>query len=437
MERSRSHSDFETARKIIPGGVNSPVRAFGSVGCTPVFYERAQGSHVWDVDGNEYIDFICSWGPMIFGHRDPDVVAAVEKQLERGMSYGAPCEAELRLAEMICETVPNIEQVRMVSSGTEATMTAIRLARGYTHRDKLVKFEGCYHGHADPLLVAAGSGAATLGVPTSLGVTSATAADTMVAQYNDLDSVRALFEASPQEIACIIVEPVCGNMGVVAPQPGFLEGLRNLCDEFNSLLVFDEVITGFRVALGGAQEYFGIRADLCTFGKIIGGGLPVGCIAGPARIMETLAPTGPVYQAGTLSGNPIAMEAGLAQLDKLRRLDAEEGLYADLARKGTLLADGLREAIDKTGIPACVNQFGSLATLFFTSGPIANWNSASRSDRESFAVYFRQMLDRGFLIAPSQFEALFVSAAHSDNDIARLVDAATIALEAIKNGSDQ
>lgn len=424
MNHEVSHADFAAAKKIIPGGVNSPVRAFGNVGHEPVFYDHAKGSRVWDVDGNEYTDFICSWGPMILGHGDDDVLSAVRAQLTRGVSYGAPCEAELKLAEAICDIVPHVEQVRMVSSGTEATMTALRLSRGVTGRSKIIKFAGCYHGHSDSLLVAAGSGAATLGVPDSPGVTCGTAADTMVARYNDLGSVRALFEAAANDVACVIVEPVAGNMGVVAPQPGFLEGLRELCDEFGALLVFDEVITGFRVALGGAQEYFGVRADICTFGKVIGGGFPVGCIAGPAHIMESLAPVGPVYQAGTLSGNPVAMEAGLAQLLKLRRLDAEQGLYAELARKGELLAEGLREALHNAGIGACVNQFGSVATLFFTAGPVTDWESAASSDREAFAVYFRHMLDAGFLIAPSQFEALFVSAAHTDDDIARFVAAA-------------
>jgi len=433
MQRARSQANFKAAKKLIPGGVNSPVRAFGSVGCEPVFYERAQGSCVWDVDGNEYLDFICSWGPLILGHGDPEVLCAVEAQLKRGVTYGAPCEEELRLAEKICSLVPNVEQVRMVSSGTEATMTAIRLARGFTGRDKIVKFSGCYHGHADSLLVAAGSGAATLGVPTSPGVTAATAGDTMVASYNDLDSVRTLFEALPQGIACVIVEPVCGNMGVVVPEPGFLQGLRDLCDEFGALLVFDEVITGFRVALGGAQELFSVRADLCTFGKIVGGGFPVGCIAGPARIMEALAPTGPVYQAGTLSGNPVAMAAGLAQLEKLERLQAEEGVYAELERKGALLADGLRAGISAAGTSASVNQFGSVCTLFFTEGPVTSWESASASDHDAFAAYFRFMLEAGFLIAPSQFEALFVSVAHTDEDIVRFVDAATAALAAMQS----
>ena len=318
-DKTRSAEDFARAKKLIPGGVNSPVRAFGSVGCDPIFYDHAKGSRVWDVDGNEYVDFICSWGPMILGHGHPAVMDAVRAQLDRGVSYGAPCEAEIKLAETICDVVPNVEQVRMVSSGTEATMTAIRLARGYTGRSRFIKFAGNYHGHSDSLLVDAGSGVATLGIPGTPGVTAGAAGDTMVARYNDLDSVRALFEAAPEDVAAVIVEPIAGNMGVVLPKPGFHVGLRELCDEFGALLIFDEVITGFRVALGGAQDLFGVRADIVTFGKIIGGGFPVGCVAGSQEVMETLAPTGPVYQAGTLSGNPVAMEAGLATLTELPR----------------------------------------------------------------------------------------------------------------------
>ncbi|MDO4533126.1 MAG: glutamate-1-semialdehyde 2,1-aminomutase [Coriobacteriia bacterium] len=424
LNHDRSAGDFAQACKSIPGGVNSPVRAFGKVGCTPVFYDHAQGSHVWDVDGNEYVDFICSWGPMILGHGDADVLGAVRAQLDRGVSYGAPCEAEIRLAQLICEIVPNAERARMVSSGTEATMTAIRLARGCTGRDKFVKFEGNYHGHSDSLLVAAGSGVATLGIPDTPGVTAGTAADTIVAPYNDLQAVKDIFAQVGKQIAAIIVEPIAGNMGVVAPVPGFLEGLRAVCDEYGALLIFDEVISGFRAAIGGAQERFGIRADLCTYGKIIGGGFPVGCVAGRAELMEQLAPTGPVYQAGTLSGNPVAMEAGIATLTKLM----QPGVYEELERKGALLAEVLRAAVAEAGIPACVNQMGSLATLFFHPGPVTCWDDAAACDTDAFARYFRGMLEAGFLIAPSQFEALFVSLAHTDGEIERFGTAARAAL---------
>lgn len=430
MTHEQSAACFDEANGCIPGGVNSPVRAFSNVDETPVFYDHAKGSHVWDVDGNEYIDFIGSWGPMIFGHRPDFVDAAVRAQLDKGVSYGAPCKNEIALAEKICELVPSAEKVRMVSSGTEATMSAIRLARGYTHRDKIVKFEGNYHGHSDSLLVSAGSGVATFSIPGTPGVTAGTAADTLVCKYNDLTSVRAALAGG--DIACVIVEPVAGNMGAVAPDDGFLQGLRDLCDEFGTLLIFDEVISGFRVALGGAQERYGVLPDLCTFGKIIGGGLPVGCFAGRAEIMDELAPNGPVYQAGTLSGNPVAMEAGLAQLNALEQgrvpasvnaCAAGVDIYEYLESLGARLEAGIRAAIEETGIVAQVNRVGALATIFFTDRPVRNWDDAATCDTKQFARYFSGMLERGFLIAPSQFEALFISCAHTPEEIDAFVGA--------------
>ncbi|WP_080796966.1 glutamate-1-semialdehyde 2,1-aminomutase [Arabiibacter massiliensis] len=427
FSHERSAALFAEARRRIPGGVNSPVRAFASVGGQPVFYERAEGSHVVDADGNEYVDFIGSWGPMILGHRPPEVLEAVRAQLERGLSFGAPCEAEVRMASKVCELVPCAEMARMVSSGTEATMSAVRLARGFTGRPIVVKFDGCYHGHSDALLANAGSGVATFGIPGTPGVTEGAARDTLVAPYNDLDAVERILAAHEGEVACVIVEPIAGNMGVVPPEPGFLEGLRELCDRAGALLIFDEVISGFRAALGGAQERYGVTPDLCTLGKVIGGGFPVGCFAGRADVMEALAPCGPVYQAGTLSGNPVAMAAGLVTLEALE----QPGVYEALEAKGARLEAGLARAIEQSGAPCTVNRSGSLATLFFSPEPVRDYAGAKACDTEAFARYFAGMTDRGFLIAPSQFEGLFLSLAHTNDEIDAFADAAAEVLTAL------
>jgi glutamate-1-semialdehyde 2,1-aminomutase len=421
MNRAASDRLFAQARRLIPGGVNSPVRAFASVGGEPLFYERAKGDRVWDADGNEYVDFVGSWGPMILGHAPEEVLDAVRGQLGKGTSYGAPCEAEVLMAEAVVECVPSVEMVRMVSSGTEATMSAIRLARGYTGRNKFVKFDGNYHGHSDALLVAAGSGLVTLGIPSTPGVTPGAAQDTVVLPYNDLDAVASLLGRDGSEVAAVIVEPVAGNMGVVPPAPGFLAGLRSLCDEHGVVLIFDEVITGFRVALGGAQERYGVTPDLTTLGKIIGGGFPVGAFGGRREIMERLAPIGPVYQAGTLSGNPVAMVAGLALIGELRK----PGVYDRLEKSGARLASGLCKAAENAGVAACCTRVGSMSCMFFTDADVTDWTSASSSDTETYGRFFRGMLERGFLFAPSQFEAAFVGLAHSDEDIDSAVTAAS------------
>jgi len=420
MEHAHSSELFARAQRVIPGGVNSPVRAFRSVGTDPVFYDRAKGSRVWDVDGNEYIDFVASWGPMILGHAPDVVLDAVRRQLDRGTSYGAPAEVEVLAAEAVVEAVPSVEMARMVSSGTEATMSAIRLARGYTGREKFIKFDGNYHGHSDALLVAAGSGLLTFNIPGTPGVTQGAVSDTIVLPYNDIDAVREALEAYPEQVAAIIVEPVAGNMGVVPPAEGFLEGLRELCTAHGTVLIFDEVITGFRVARGGAQERFGVMPDLTTLGKIIGGGFPVGAFGGKREIMEHLAPIGPVYQAGTLSGNPIAMVAGLALMSEL----AKPGVYDELERKGARLEAGLRAAVDAAGVDAFLTRVGSMATMFFTAEQVRDWKSASTSDTGRYAAYFRGMLERGIMLAPSQFEATFVGLGHSDEDIDAMTSAA-------------
>ena len=418
---TQSEKLFERAVKVLPGGVNSPVRAFRAVGGKPRFLVKGLGSHVLDADGLEYIDYIGSWGPMILGHSHPDILKAVYDRMVCGLSFGAPTALEVEMAEKMVSIVPNIEMVRMVNSGTEAVMSALRLARGATGRDKIIKFEGCYHGHSDAMLVGAGSGALTQGEPDSKGVTRGAAQDTLMAQYNDLASVERLLDANPGQVAAIIVEPVAANMGVVPPGDGFLQGLRDLCDKHGALLIFDEVITGFRLALGGAQEYFGVRADLVTFGKIIGGGMPVGAYAGSRALMEQVAPCGPVYQAGTLSGNPVAMAAGLAQL---QILCDNPDVYTVMETSAQYLANHLRASAHKHGVALQVNQAGSLVCPYFTDKPVDSFAAAKTADTEKYAKYFNQMLLRGVYLAPSQFEAMFVSSVHTQNDLACTVQAA-------------
>jgi glutamate-1-semialdehyde 2,1-aminomutase len=427
---TRSRAAFAEARKVLAGGVNSPVRAFKAVGGTPLFVKSARGARVTDVDGNTYLDYVGSWGPLIAGHAPAPVVRAVAEAAKRGTSYGAPTELETALAREVGRAFPSIERVRFVSSGTEAAMSAVRLARGITRRDRIVKFDGGYHGHADCMLVRAGSGAMTFGVPTSPGVPAALAELTFNLPYNDLAAVRELCERHGRDIAALFVEPAAGNMGVVPPAPGFLEGLREVTGRHGILLVFDEVITGFRVAYGGAQARFKVRPDLTVFGKIIGGGLPVGAYGGPERIMNQLAPDGPVYQAGTLSGNPLAMSAGLAMLEILRK----PGVYAGLERKADALARGLLGAAKAAGVPVTLNRVGSMMTLFFTDSPVTDCASANRSDCARYARFFRGMLDRGICLPPAQFEAFFVSTAHAYADIGRTVRAAHQVMEEIAKG---
>ncbi|MCG0277847.1 MAG: glutamate-1-semialdehyde 2,1-aminomutase [Thermanaeromonas sp.] len=411
----------------MPGGVNSPVRAFRAVGMTPPFIAKGEGARIYDIDGHEYIDYVGSWGPLILGHRHPEVVEALEKTLkEMGTSFGAPTELENELAKMITQAVPSIEMVRLVNSGTEATMSAIRVARAFTKREKIVKFAGCYHGHADYFLIQAGSGALTFGVPTSPGVPVGTASNSLVARYNDLESVEKVFQQVGEEIAAVIVEPVAGNMGCVPPRPGFLEGLRDITRKYGSLLIFDEVMTGFRVAYGGAQEIYKVKPDLTCLGKIIGGGLPVGAYGGRRDIMEQVAPSGPVYQAGTLSGNPLAVTAGLATLKILQRA----GVYEALEEKGALLERGLREKAGEAGLEVTINRKGSMFTVFFTSNEVVDYETALTSNVERFARYFRSMLEQGIYLPPSQFEAAFVSLAHTDEDIERTITAASRAFKA-------
>jgi len=412
---------FDEARRFIPGGVNSPVRAMKSVGMPhPLFIARGDGAHIWDADGNEFVDFVSSWGPMILGWGHPDVVARLHAQIDAGTSFGAPTELEVDLARLICGAVPSVELVRMVNSGTEATMSAVRVARGYTGREKVVKFIGCYHGHSDGFLAAAGSGVLTLSLPDSPGVTRGTTADTLLVEYNDLEGLGELFEKRGAEIAALIVEPVAGNMGVVPPAPGFLEACRDLCTRHGAVLIFDEVITGFRVGWGGAQERFGVLPDLTTLGKIIGGGLPVGAFGGRREIMETVAPLGTTYQAGTLSGNPLAMSAGIATLTAL----SEPGVYERLEALGRRVAEGLRAAADAAGRPVTINRVGAMLTMFFHDGPVRSFADARHADTDAYAAYWRHMLESGVYFAPSQFESAMISLALSDDDIERAASAA-------------
>ena len=415
----KSKGLFQEAKQYIPGGVNSPVRAFKSVGIDPVFITKGNGSKIYDVDGNEYIDYVQSWGPLILGHRHPKVIAALHECLEFGTSFGAPTELETILAKMVIDAVPSIEMVRMVNSGTEATMSALRLARGYTKRNKVVKFEGCYHGHADSFLIKAGSGALTFGVPTSPGVPANISSNTLTAPFNDLDTLRKIFEAEGDDIAAVIIEPVAGNMGCVPTLPGYLKGLREITREFGALLIFDEVMTGFRVAYGCAQSLYDIEPDLTTFGKVIGGGLPVGAYGGKKEIMEQISPAGPIYQAGTLSGNPLAMTAGIATLTALK----EPGVYEELERKSAKLAEGLAKAAKEVGVPATFTRVGAMFTTFFTDKTVVDFDTAFTSNTEKFGIFFRKMLEKGVYLAPSQFEAGFMSLAHTDEDIEKTIQA--------------
>ncbi|MEE2881523.1 MAG: glutamate-1-semialdehyde 2,1-aminomutase [Chloroflexota bacterium] len=427
MNQSKSEQLFIEAQKYIPGGVNSPVRSFRAVGGTPPFIARGHGSHVWDVDGNEYIDFLGSWGPLILGHANPNVVEALKRASEDGTSFGAPVELEVELAKMICQAIPSIEKVRLVNSGTEACMSALRLARAFTGRSKIIKFAGCYHGHADGLLVKAGSGAMTHGIPTSAGVPESYAQETLVADYNDINSVSAHFALHPDNIAAVIVEPVAGNMGVVPPADGFLESLRQLTNENGALLIFDEVITGFRIAPGGAQQLFSIKPDITCLGKVIGGGLPVGAYGGNTAIMEMVAPLGPMYQAGTLSGNPLAVTAGVATLRELQKPNT----YPDLESKSDRLVKGLTEAFNAAQIPSTINRVGSMLTGFFAEGPIDSLNAVEKADSELYGRYFHALLQEGVYIAPSQFEAGFVSVSHTVEDIDRTIYRVSNALSKI------
>jgi glutamate-1-semialdehyde 2,1-aminomutase len=427
MNRKKSIVLYHRALRFIPGGVNSPVRAFKAIGIPPTFIHHAKGAKIWDVDGNEYIDYVGSWGPMILGHAHPKITTVLKKAAPQGTSFGAPTPLEVELATKVKRAFPSMELMRMVSSGTEAVMSAIRVARGYTGRNKIIKFGGCYHGHGDSLLVKAGSGATTFGIPDSLGIPEDLAKHTLTANYNDLESVKSLARQYPGQIACIIVEPVAGNMGVVLPEKGFLEGLRKICDEQGILLLFDEVITGFRVAYGGAQEFYNIKADLTCLGKIIGGGLPVGCYGGKEAIMEKVAPLGGIYQAGTLSGNPLAMTAGMKTLELLR----PKTIYQDLEKKTSYLVEAISKNAEERGLPLTINQTIGMFTLFFTEGPVRDYRTAKMSDTKRFATFFIEMMEQGIYLPPSQFEAWFLSLAHTQKDLDRTIEACDEAFKKI------
>ena len=420
MRYQRSSTLFKSAKNVIPGGVNSPVRAFKAVGGTPIFVQKAKGAYLFDEDGNTFIDYISSWGPMILGHAFEPVIKAVKERADKGTSYGMPTELETQIAKLAVKMIPNIDQIRMVNSGTEACMSAVRLARGFTGKEKIIKFAGCYHGHSDAFLIQAGSGAVTFGAPNSPGVTQGTAKDTLLAKYNNLESVAIHFEQHPEQIAAIIIEPVAGNMGCIPPKSGFIWGLRKLCDEHNALLIFDEVMTGFRLAKGGAQECLKIKADICTYGKVLGGGLPVGALAARKEIMKYLAPEGPVYQAGTLSGNPLAMEAGFAMLTYL---DNNPDVFESLEKKTEMLHQGMETALDKKGIHYQINRYGSMLSVHFTQKPVVDFETAALGNNENFKKYFHGMLDRGVYLPPSAFESYFLNDALSEEDIAFTISA--------------
>ncbi|RLB11202.1 MAG: glutamate-1-semialdehyde-2,1-aminomutase [Deltaproteobacteria bacterium] len=425
MKIERSSELFKKAKELIPGGVNSPVRAAKAVDAEPLFIQKGQGCYIWDADGNRYIDYVCSWGPLILGHAYPAVLEAIKEVIQNGTSFGAPTELEVKMAEMITEMIPSVEMVRMVNSGTEATMSAIRLARAYTGREKIIKFDGCYHGHSDSLLVAAGSGVATFGIPGSPGIPEDIAKHTISLPYNNLSSVKEVFDRIGNQIAAVIVEPIAGNMGVVLPEDGFLKGLRDITERYGALLIFDEVITGFRVSSGGAQQLFGIQPDLTCLGKIIGGGFPVGAYGGKKEIMRHISPEGDVYQAGTLSGNPVAMAAGVATLRVLK----DKSVYQELERKGKILFDGIKEKAKEKGIAVTVNWIGSMGSVFFTDQKVTDFNSVKKSDTDKFKKFYKEMLSNGIYLAPSPFEAIFVSYAHTDEALEYTVEAAAHAFE--------